>query len=303
MSLQDERRITVAIIQPAAWGSPASFDVDANRARLLALIERACEEHRPDLVGLPEIASAPYFCGSHDPRYWDLAEPVPGPTTDAVGELAARYGCTVLGGIFEKGEVEGEYYGSCFCVGPDGRTVPARIPDGRTFPAARKIHIPTVYAKGMATDEKHWFRPAEGISTFDTAVGRIGILICYDRSFPEAWRTLVLQGADAVFVPVASNGFREELFLAELRTRANENGIWALASNRAGLEQVEGVEVCMFGTSCVVDPSGEVVARGSSGSEGKGDEIVVAEIDLAEVARQRIRVPFLRDRRPEVYVL
>ena len=292
----------VAMIQPEAWGNPASFDMAANRAYLCSLVEQVCEEHRPDFVGLPETATSPYFAASHDPRYWEYAEPIPGPTTDALADLARRYSCTIASGLFERAAA-GQHYGACVVIGPDGKLIPGRMHDGRTLPVARKIHIPAIHSYTTTTDEKFWFKPGEGLVNFETRHGTIGILVCYDRSFPEAWRTLVLAGADAIFVPVVSYGFREEMFLAELRTRASENGVWVLASNRAGAEAVEGREVIMFGNSCVIDPGGNVVARAASGSEGKGFEAVVAEIDLAEARAQRIRVPYFRDRRPEVYAL
>ena len=292
----------VAMIQPKAWGTPASFDMERNRAYLLDLVERVCEEHRPDFVGLPEISTSPYFAASHDPQYWELAEPIPGATSEALAALARRYETIVAAGLFERAAA-GHYYGACLVIGPDGKLIPGRMPDGGTLPVARKIHIPAIHSFTTSTDEKFWFKPGEGLVNFETRHGTIGVLICYDRSFPEAWRTLVLAGADAVFVPVVSYGFREEMFLAELRTRASENGVWVLASNRVGPEAVEGREVLMFGNSCVIDPGGNVVARAASGSEGKGFEVVVADIDLTEAQAQRIRVPYFRDRRPEVYHL
>ena len=292
----------VAMIQPEAWGNPASFDIEQNRATLLALVEQVCEEHRPDFVGLPEISTAPYFCASHDPQYWDLAEPIPGPTSEALGSLARRYECIVAAGLFERAAA-GVHYGACLVIGPDGKLIPGRRHDGSTLPVARKIHIPAIHSFTTSTDEKFWLTPGEGLVNFDTKHGRIGVLICYDRSFPEAWRTLVLDGADAIFIPVVSYGFREQMFLAELQTHASANGVWVMAANRAGPEAVEGREVIMFGNSCVIDPGGQVVARAASGSEGKGFEVVVADIDLAEAGRQRLRVPYFRDRRPEVYSL
>jgi N-carbamoylputrescine amidase len=298
----DERRMKVAMIQSEAYGVPASFDVERNRAYYVDLVDRACAEHKPDLVGLTEVFTSPYFCASHDPVYWGMAEPIPGPSSEALAELARKHGCYIFAPLFEKA-LEGEYYDSCALIDPDGKLVPGVMPDGRTLPAARKIHIPNIHAAGTITDEKFWFKPGQGLVNFDTRFGRIGCLVCYDRSFPEAWRTLTLAGAEAVFVPVVSYGFREVLFIAELQTRASENGVFVLAANRAGPEAVEGREVTMFGNSCVISPTGELLARGASGSEGKGAEVVVFEIDLAEVGRTRVNVPYLRDRRPEVYAL
>ena len=247
---------------------------------------------------LPELFTTPYFCSSHDPGYRDLAEPISGPATDALGELARAHGAYITVPIFERA-ADGRDYDSCALVGPDGGLCEFRVVGSdEVYPAARKVHVPQVEAFGTSLDEKFWFQPGPGLAYADTDLGRLGFLICYDRSFPEAWRTLVLAGADLVIVPVTSSGFREELFLAELRTRAAENGVFAAACNRVGSERVEA-EVHMYGGSCVLSPLGEVLARGSSTEP----EIVSAKIDLAAAAAARSDLPLLRDRRPELYWL
>lgn len=292
------RRVKVACIQGEGYGTPASLDVAANLAYNLRLIEQACREHRPDVVLLPELFTTPYFCSSHDPKFFALAETIPGPTTRALAEKAKAYNCYIFASMFEK-VIDGEYYDSCALIGPNGELVPGQMPHGGTLPVARKIHLPTIQARGTRTDEKYWFRPGQGLVNFDTRHGRFGCLVCYDRSFPEAWRTLTLAGAEAIFVPVVSYGFREEMFIAEMRTMCVENGVFAAAANRGGKEAMD-FEVTCFGNSCVIDPVGKILARGGSGT---APEIVVAEIDLAEVLPARIGLPLLRDRRPEVYKL
>jgi beta-ureidopropionase len=288
----------IVLVQGAAYGDPASFDVAANLASYLEQIDEACRRHAPALVVLPELFTAPYFCGSHDPTYFELAEPVPGPTTTALAALAREHGTYIAAPVFEK-VVDGEHYDSCALLGPDGELCPARVVGSdATQPCARKVHLPAVHGFGTSLDEKFWFRPGAGLSVFDTALGRIGCLVCYDRSFPEAWRTLVLAGAELVLIPVASHGFREALFLAELQTMAAENGVWAAACNRAGPERVEAL-VEMFGNSCAVSPLGELAAH----SVSRGADVVVAEIDPAAVAATRAQMSYLRDRRPECYRL
>src|SRR5262249_36853194 len=157
------------------------FDVERNRREYLDLVDRACTEHKPDLVGLPEVFTAPYFCASHDPVYWELAEPMPGPSTEALAELARKHDCYVFAPLFEK-PVEGEYYDACGLIDPDGELAPGTMPDGRKLPVARKIHIPAIHSSGTRTDEKYWFKPGQGLVNFDTRFGRIGCLVCYDRS-------------------------------------------------------------------------------------------------------------------------
>jgi beta-ureidopropionase len=288
----------IVLVQGAAYGDPASFDVAANLAGYREQIERACDEHHPDLVVLPELFTAPYFCASHEPAYFDLAESIPGPTTEALGELARAYRTYITAPLFEL-TADGNSYDSCALIGPDGVLCEGQVvTTGERQLAARKVHVPQIEARGTSLDEKFWFRPGPGLTLFDTELGRIGILICYDRSFPEAWRTLVLAGAELIVIPVTSSGFRETLFLAELQTRAAENGVFACACNRAGPERVEKL-LQMFGGSCVVSPLGEVVARASS----RGAEIVYAEVDLGSTELARTEMPYLRDRRPECYRL
>ncbi len=295
---ENGRRVKVALLQGEGYGVPASLNVAANLAYNLNLLDQCCREHRPAVVLLPELFTTPYFCSSHDARFFTLAEPIPGPSTRALAERARAHGCYIFAPLFER-VIEGEYYDSCALIGPDGEIVPGRLPDGGTLPCARKVHLATIEGRGTRTDEKYWFRPGQGLVNFDTRFGRFGCLVCYDRSFPEAWRTLVLHGAEAVFIPVVSYGFREEMFMAELRTRAMENGVFAIACNRGGKEALD-FEVTCFGSSCVIDPYGGIIVRGSSGT---GPEIVVAEIDLDEIARARVSLPLIRDRRPEVYRL
>ena len=289
---------TIALIQGGAYGDPASFDLDANLRGYLDRIDQACRELRPSLVVLPELFTMPYFCSSHDRAYFELAEAIPGPTTAALGELARTYGTYLTAPIFERAGND-LYFDSCALIGPDGELCIANIV-GReeTETCARKVHLPRVEALGTSIDEKFWFSPGPGLAFFDTELGRIGVLICYDRSFPEAWRTLVLAGAELIVVPVASHGFREALFLAELQTRAAENGVFAAACNRVGSERVEDL-VQMFGGSCIISPLGEIIARGSSTEPG----LVSAAIDLDAAAAARIDMPLLRDRRPDCYVL
>ena len=289
---------TIVLVQAPAYGDPASFDTSANLAGYLERIDEACRRVSPALVVLPELFTTPYFCSSYDPRYRELAQSIPGPVTEALAGLASSHGCYITAPIFERAAT-GRDYDSCALVGPDGKLCDIRVVgEEEIYPAARKVHLPKIEAFGSSLDEKHWFEPGPGLAYADTDLGRLGFLICYDRSFPEAWRTLVLAGAELMIVPVTSSGFREDIFLAELRTRAAENGIFAAACNRVGPERVEA-EVRMYGSSCILSPLGEILARGSSTEP----EIVSATIDLATATAVRSDLPLLRDRRPELYRL
>jgi predicted amidohydrolase len=286
------------LVQGAAYGDPPSFDVAHNLGYYLERIDEACRAHRPNLVVLPELFTTPYFCSSYDTSRYELAESIPGPTTAALGGLAREHGTFLTAPIFER-VVDGEYYNACALIGPDGELCPARIVGSAdTQLCARKVHLPSVQARGTSLDEKFWFRPGSGLAIFDTEIGRIGCLICYDRSFPEAWRTLVLAGAELIVVPLSSHGFRESLFVAELETMAAENQVCVAACNRAGPERVDTL-VHMFGRSCLISPLGEVIAQGN----GEGLDVVAGELDMSSVARTRAELPYLRDRRPDTYRL
>lgn len=286
------------MIQGEAYGVPASTDIQKNLNYYLDLIDRACREHHPDFVVLPELFTTPYWCGDHDDKYFRWAEEIPGSTTDRLAAMAREHGCYIVASIFEKA-FPGEYYDSAALIGPDGNLVMGTLPDGRSMKCYRKTHVAALYAHTTRTDEKYYFRPGQGFPVFQTKYGTIGILICYDRSFPEAWRSLVVQGAELILIPVVSYGFRHQAFVCELQTRAMENIVFCAAANRGGPEAV-AFEVTCFGSSVAIDPRGQIIARGS---DNTGPEVVVARMDLAEVERVRTQIPYLRDRRTDIYLL
>lgn len=292
------RPVTVAMLQGEGYGVPASTDIRKNLNDYLGMIDRACQEHRPDFVLLPELFTTPYWCGAHDSRFFEWAETIPGQTTERLAEKAREYGCYIVASIFEK-VVPGEYYDSAALIGPDGNLVMGVLPNGDPMKCYRKTHVATLHAHTTRTDEKFYFRPGQGFPIFHTKFGPIGILICYDRSFPEAWRSLVLQGAELILIPVVSYGFRLKAFVTELQIRALENLVFCAAANRGGPEAV-GFEVTCFGSSVAIDPRGEIIAKGS---DNTGPEIVVAHMDLAEVEKVRTQIPYLRDRRPDIYLM
>jgi len=289
--------VKVALIQAEGLGDPALEDRKKILENMARLIDEAGNRYHPDFIVLTEMFSTPYFCGLHDTRFFDWAEPIPGKTTDYLAEKARTYGCHLIASFFEKA-LPGEYYNSAVILGPKGDLLSGKLPDGTEMPCYRKNHIPSVVLPdGHVIDEKFYFRPGQGFPLFETSFGRVGLLICYDRSFPESWRSLVLRGAEIVFVLNNSVGFREESFLYELRTRAIENGVFVCATNKGGRE-VLAFELLHYGNSCIIDPFGRVLQKGSAHS---GPEIVAATFNLEEVVRARHLLPLLRDRRPEIY--
>jgi len=231
-----------------------------------------------------ELFYGPYFCQVQDPKYYSYAESIPGPTTERFQALAAELGMVLILPMYEQ-EQPGVLYNTAAVVDADGRYL------GKY----RKTHIPQV--KGFW--EKFYFRPGNlGYPVFDTAVGKIGVYICYDRHFPEGWRALGLNGAQLVFNPSAtSRGLSSYLWQLEQPASAVANEYFIGAINRVGIEADLGDDD-FYGTSYFVDPEGRFVDGVASAHE---PELVVRDLDLGLLAEVRDRWAFYRDRRPETY--
>jgi beta-ureidopropionase len=254
---------------------------------------------RPDLVVLPELFANPFWCvGLADPGYFAWAEGLDGPVLTGLGRLAADLGAVVVAPFFERGEVAGEYYNSVAVLDRSGQLVPGRLPSGRRVATYRKHAVSQFRWDAAVNDEKFYFRPGDGFPTFATDVGRLGVLICYDRWFPEAWRVLALAGAEVICVPNASLGDVADLFLPSMRTCAAQNLTYVVATNRAGVEEVEGRKSRYYGLSCIVGPRGDVLAVAGEAEPGVA---VGADLDLGRIAEVRTRQTMYRDRRPELY--
>ena len=296
------RPVKVALIQRG----PAT-DKENTRRDLLAHFESVLEKERPDFIMPIELCTTPYFPAVSDERYFDWAEPIPGPTTDLFAEKARKYETCIILPIFEKGPLEGIYYNSAAVLGPDGNLIPGKMADGTQVPRYTKTHIPKLMGpQGYIVDETFYFSPGNGFPVFDTPKTRIGILICHDRRFPEAWREIVLQGAEIVFVPVDSpvlgvkkGATFEEMFVAELRTRALENCVWVCATNQGGIETVQDKKNDFYGRSCIINPTGKVVKLAPASKPA----VISATIDLNEAAKARRFLNTFNRRRPELYRL
>ena len=255
----------------------------------------------PDFILLNELATTPYFGGHQNRRHLDWAEPVPGPSTDHVGELAKSLGATILLPLCERaGDPGGLFYNSVVLLSPTGEIVEGTLPDGKKVPSYRKTHLADVEAAGL--QESFYFSAGDGLPVFQTPKATVGVLVCYDRCFPEAWRTLTIQGAEVVFVPSCIPAWypeREDQTLWELRTRALENQIFVVATNRAGMEGLDGKATPYFGHAVILGPAGNTLAEGPSMKEG----VIGATLDLDLIAKGRAKLPFLRARRPEIYHL
>jgi len=235
------------------------------------------------VICFQELFYGPYFCQVQDVAFYSYAESIPGPTTERFAALAAELGMVMVLPMYEQ-EQPGILYNTAAIVDADGRFL------GKY----RKNHIPHV--KGFY--EKFYFRPGNlGYPVFDTAVGKVGIYICYDRHFPEGWRALGLNGAQIVFNPSAtSRGLSAYLWQLEQPAAAVANEYFIGAINRVGIEELGDDD--FYGTSYFVDPEGKFV--GDLG-DGHGAELIVRDLDLDLLLEVRNRWQFYRDRRPEAY--
>jgi beta-ureidopropionase len=279
------RNVHVGLIQASTPFDP-SWSVEkiknAGLEKHLPLIEEA-GKRGVQILGLQEIFNGPYFCPSQDPKWYDAAEAVPGPTTEMMQKIAKKHQMAMVVPVYER-EQAGVYYNTAAVIDSDGSYL------GKY----RKNHIP--HTSGFW--EKYFFKPGNlGYPTFQTRFAKIGVYICYDRHFPEGARLLGLNGAEIVFNPSATvAGLSQYLWKLEQPAHAVANGYFVAASNRVGTEAPWNIGR-FYGSSYVVDPRGNMLAVGS---EDK-DELVSATCDLEMIEEVRKVWQFYRDRRPETY--
>jgi N-carbamoylputrescine amidase len=263
-------------------------EVQANLDRALAGIEEAAAKGA-EIVCLQELFRSQYFCQSEDTATFELAEPIPGPSTEAIGRVAKARGVTVVASLFEK-RAEGVFHNTAVLIGRDGTI-------GGLY---RKMHIPD----DPLYYEKYYFTPGDvGFRSFDTGRGRVGALVCWDQWFPEAARLTALRGAELLFYPTAIGWHpreKDEFGAAQYdawqtiqRSHAIANGVFVVAVNRVGSEG----NLEFWGGSFVADPFGRILARASHDRE----EVLVVDCDLRLIAETRRNWPFLRDRRIDAY--
>ncbi|MFC9659140.1 nitrilase-related carbon-nitrogen hydrolase [Nocardia sp. NPDC127606] len=236
------------------------------------------------VICFQELFYGPYFCQLQDTKFYEYAESVPGPTTERFAALAAELNMVMVLPVYER-EMDGLLYNTAAVIDADGSYL------GKY----RKHHIPQV----TGFWEKFYFRPGNlGWPVFDTAVGKVGVYICYDRHFPEGWRALGLAGAEIVFNPSAtSRGLSSYLWKLEQPASAVANEYYVGAINRVGIESEYGDDD-FYGTSYFVDPEGKFVGEVASDTS---PELVVRDLDMDLIKIVRERWAFYRDRRPEAY--
>jgi N-carbamoylputrescine amidase len=274
-------------------------DPDANLDKAADRVREAAREGA-EVICLPELFRAQYFCQREDIALFDLAEPIPGPSTERLSAVAREENVVVIASLFER-RAAGLYH----------NTAAVLQPDGSLAGLYRKMHIPD----DPLYYEKFYFTPGDlGFRAFDTAVGKIGTLVCWDQWYPEGARLTALQGANVLFYPTAIGWHpaeKEQYGQAQYeawqtiqRAHAIANGVYVAAVNRVGHEhgdvrgnRAEGPGLEFWGGSFLADPFGRVIARAAHDKE----EILVGEIDLHLLEDTRRNWPFLRDRRIDAY--
>jgi N-carbamoylputrescine amidase len=271
--------VRAALVQSSWTGDKGSMiETAVSLAR-----EAAAQEAR--VLCFQELFYGPYFCQVQDPLYFSLTEPVPGgPTTELMCKLARELNMVLVVPVFEE-EQPGVYYNTAFVVDADGTYL------GKY----RKTHIPQVH--GFL--EKYYFRPGNlGYPVFHTAVGTIGVYICYDRHFPEGWRALGLAGARIVFNPSAtSRSLSQYLWSLEQPAAAVANEYFVGAINRVGVEPLGDDD--FYGSSYFVDPRGQIVGEAAPDDS---NAVVVQDLDMDLLVQVRQTWAFYRDRNPAAYL-
>jgi N-carbamoylputrescine amidase len=286
-SAASESIVKIGLIQTACSADPV-----ANLKQTLAAAAKAADRGA-QIICTQELFRSQYFCQSEDHKHFELAEPIPGPSTEAFQQLAKERDVVVIASLFEK-RAPGLYHNTAVVIDAGGAVL------GRY----RKMHIPD----DPLYYEKFYFTPGDlGFRAWRTRYAKIGVLVCWDQWYPEAARLTALQGAEILFYPTAIGWHpAEQAQLGQQQHSAWEtvqrghaiaNGCYLAAPNRVGHEKLAGDGIQFWGQSFVAGPSGELLARASVDQE----ETIIVPLDLAKVESTRTHWPFLRDRRIDAY--
>lgn len=257
-------------------------DKEANISKAEKMIDDAVKKYKPDIIGLPEFFNTEYFPQYTDRKYFEYAEPIPGPTSERIGKKAREYGIYIIAPIYEKAQ-RGLYYDSS----------PIICPDGSVVSNTRKVELPNVSYRegGICVNEEFYYAAGNlenSYSVTKTKLGNIGQIICWNRHFPETWRLLTMKGAEVIFVPVASMGnFLSEMFSLEMRAMAYVHQCFAVVVNRVGKEG----EQRMYGGSHIVNPKGKLLAGPASDQD---EAILSVALNLDEIDEARQQIPFTK---------
>ncbi len=279
--------VRVGLIQTACSPNP-----DANLKKTLAAAERAAKKGA-QIICTQELFRSQYFCQREDHKYFQLAERIPGPSTDAFCQLAKKHKVVIVASLFEK-RAAGIYHNTAAIIDADGSLLGVY----------RKMHIPD----DPLFYEKFYFTPGDlGFKAWQTRYGKIGVLICWDQWYPEAARLTALQGAQIIFYPTAIGwhpGEKKKYGATQhnaweiiQRSHAIANSCYVAVSNRVGHEKLAGRGIEFWGQSFIAGTSGEILAKAGVAKE----QVLIASLDLKKVDVTRTHWPFLRDRRIDAY--
>ena len=280
--------VTLGLVQHSCVAEPAK-----NLKKVLALTEQAAKKGAK-IICTQELFKSQYFCQEENHEHFKLAEPIPGPSTKAFQKIAKQYQAVIIASLFER-RASGLYHNTAIIIDADGSLLGIY----------RKMHIPD----DPLYYEKFYFTPGDtGFKAWDTAYGKIGVLICWDQWYPEGARLTALQGAEILFYPTAIGwhpGEKAEYGTNQhgawetiQRSHAVANGCYVAVANRIGLEKPIGDPGIEFwGQSFVAGTSGQILAKASVDQE----EILLVPVDLGKVDVTRTHWPFLRDRRIDAY--
>ena len=284
-----KKTITVCAVQ-----QPCNLDRQTNFDFSVAKIHEAAS-NKADLVILPELHLDPYFCQNEDYRHFDLAQPIPGPTTEILSALAKKLGTVIVSTIFEK-RAAGLYHNTAVVFDKDGSLA------GKY----RKMHIPD----DPGFYEKYYFTPGDiGFKPIETSIGKLGVLICWDQWFPEGARLMALAGAEMLIYPTAIGWDPEDnidehqrqlnAWITIQRSHAIANGIPVVACNRIGFEKAPDFDsgINFWGNSFIAGPQGEILTSANATDH----QLLTCTIDKTRTERVRQIWPYLRDRRIDDY--
>jgi N-carbamoylputrescine amidase len=279
-------KVTIGLIQTVCSADPA-----ANLKKTLAAAQRAAKQGA-EIICTQELFRSQYFCQTEDHSNFQLAEPIPGPTTKAFQKLAKENDVVVIASLFEK-RASGVYHNTAAVIDADGSLLGVY----------RKMHIPD----DPLYYEKFYFTPGDlGFRAWQTRHGKIGVLVCWDQWYPEAARLTAMQGAEILFYPTAIGWHPTEksehkkqhaAWETIQRGHAIANGCYVAVPNRVGHEKLSGDGIQFWGQSFVAGTSGEILAKAGI----KKEETLIVELDLGRVDQTRTHWPFLRDRRIDAY--
>lgn len=273
----------VAAVQLSAFDS--DYEMQMNKIEELV---SAAHQAGATVICLPELMTTPYVARSKNLQWRMLAESLEnGPTGRRIANLAKKLSCTIVATCYEKaGE---KLFNSAFIAGKDGKITGVY----------RKTHVPLI--ESVQAYETLFFDQGDSLPVFEIDGVRTGILICYDRSFPEAWRTLALKGAQVIFLPTSSSGFRGNMYVDELRIAAAQHQIFIVAANKSGEESLPGEPgtITFYGKSSIIGPTGNLLA----GLEQEQNTFITSDLDWHEVIKTRQMLNYYRDRRSDLYQL